>query len=54
MFFASLLQYYMAHQLTDWIVDEEFTSEQTSIKKTFTDIESYQELYQYLQGIVYT
>jgi hypothetical protein len=44
------VQYYMAHQLSDWVVEEEFTPEQASIKKNFNDIESEEELWQYLQG----
>ena len=44
------VQYYMAHQLQDWIVEEEFTPEQSSIRKNFNDIESEEEFWQYLQG----
>lgn len=44
------VQYYMAHQLSDWIVEEEFTPEQSQIKKNFNDIESEEEMWQYLQG----
>jgi hypothetical protein len=43
-------QYYMAHQLEDWIVMEEFTSEQSQIYKNFNDIESKEEFWQYMQG----
>ena len=44
------VQYYLAHQLNDWIVEEEFTPQQASIKKNFMDVESEEELWQYLQG----
>ena len=43
-------QYYMAHQLEDWIVMEEFTSDQSQIYKNFNDIESKEEFWQYMQG----
>ena len=43
-------QYYMAHQLEDWVVMEEFTSDQSQIYKNFNDIESKDEFWQYLEG----
>ena len=50
MFETENVQYYLAHQLNDWIVEEEFTPQQASIKKNFMDVESEEELWQYLQG----
>tara|TARA_B100000780_G_C21116069_1_gene451565 strand:- start:1009 stop:2874 length:1866 start_codon:yes stop_codon:yes gene_type:complete len=42
--------FYLSHMMEDAIVREEFTMEQSSIRKTFLDVATTEEMWQFLEG----